>query len=71
MPFYDFRCGCGNEFNVMARIADIERRSIKCPKCGSADLSRVYGNINVIAAPAKTNAPACPNEHICGARCRH
>ena len=72
MPFYDFRCACGNEFNVMARMRELEERTIECPECGSNELSRVYGSINVsvIAAPGKKDAPACPNERICGSRCR-
>jgi putative FmdB family regulatory protein len=80
MPFYDFRCACGNEFNVMARLRELEERTIMCPECGSNSLSRIYGNINVIASSGKSgnsgrsgkrDAPACPNEHICGDRCRH
>ena len=79
MPFYDFRCGCGNEFNVMARMRDLEERTIKCPECGSVDLSRIYGSINVITASGggrggrggSREMPPCPNEHICGAHCKH
>ena len=70
MPFYDFRCECGNEFNVMARMRELEDRTIECPDCGSTDLRRVYGNINFIQKLSKSE-PECPNAHICGAHCRH
>ena len=75
MPFYDFRCGCGNEFNVMARMSDLEERVIECPDCGSNDLQRIYGSINVISSQSKSSYnPAgieCPNARYCGANCRH
>jgi len=75
MPFYDFRCECGNEFNVMARMIDLEDRSIECPDCGSNDLQRIYGSINVISSLSKSSSgPSgfeCPNAHVCGANCRH
>ena len=70
MPFYDLKCGCGAEFNVMARMSELENKTIECPDCGSTELQRVYGNINLITAPARREAE-CPNAHICGANCRH
>ena len=70
MPFYDFRCECGNEFNIMARMSELENKTIECPDCGSNDLQRVYGSINVISS-ASRKAAECPNAHICGAHCVH
>lgn len=70
MPFYDFQCECGNEFNVMARMSELENKTIECPDCGSNDLRRIYGAINVIPSMSKRE-PQCPNAHICGEHCRH
>ena len=70
MPFYDFRCECGNEFNIMARMSELENKTIECPDCGSNDLQRVYGNINLVSS-LKSKEPQCPNAHICGANCVH
>jgi putative FmdB family regulatory protein len=70
MPFYDFACECGNEFNVMAKMKELEDKSIKCPECGSTELKRIYGNINFIREMGKSE-PACPHAHVCGAHCRH
>jgi len=70
MPFYDFSCGCGNEFNVMARMSELEGKAIKCPDCGSNDLQRVYGSVNVISSLSRSEAQ-CPNARLCGANCRH
>lgn len=72
MPFYDLKCkGCKEEFNVMARMSEWEERSIPCPKCGSKDLERIFGNINVIQSRKTPEAPACPNAHKCGGCCGH
>ena len=72
MPFYDFRCDCGNEFNVMARMSELENKDIECPDCGSNELQRVYGNVNVISSLSRSaNEFSCPNAHICGSGCRH
>jgi len=70
MPFYDFRCACGNEFNVMAKMSELENKTIECPDCGSNELRRIYGNINFIQSLGK-KMPECPNAHVCGDRCRH
>ena len=71
MPFYDLRCeGCGEEFNIMAKMSERENRTIKCPKCGSNELSTVFKNINIVQSK-KQDAPACPNAHRCGGGCRH
>ena len=75
MPFYDFKCGCGNEFNVMAHMSDLEGKTIECPECSSNELQRVYGSINVISSLSRGNSTPggfeCPNAHVCGANCRH
>ena len=70
MPFYDFRCDCGNEFNIMARMSDLDDKSIECPDCGSNNLQRIYGNINVLHSTTHKEFE-CPNAHICGANCHH
>ena len=70
MPFYDFQCECGNEFNVMARMSELENKTIECPDCGSNELHRVYGSINVISSMNKREFE-CPNASLCGAHCRH
>lgn len=72
MPFYDMRCKeCGEEFNVMSKMSDMEQKRIKCPKCGNNELERVFGNINVIRSGSKDIPDACPNAHKCGGCCNH
>lgn len=72
MPFYDMKCtNCGEEFNTMSKMSDMEQKLIKCPKCGSNELERIFGNINIIQSRSKSEPPACPNAHKCDGCCRH
>lgn len=70
MPFYDLKCSCGEEFNIMASMSDRENKRIKCPKCGSTELEAVFTNVNIVQ-PKKSGAAECPNYHRCGGSCCH
>jgi putative FmdB family regulatory protein len=36
MPLYDYRCKeCHKKFEIALTLAEHEKGSIKCPKCGS------------------------------------
>lgn len=71
MPFYDLKCDkCEEEFNIMAKMIEREEKLIKCPKCGSNELSTVFKSVNIVQS-RKSNAPACPNIHKCGGCCGH
>ena len=71
MPFYDLQCDrCKEEFNIMAKMSEREQRLIKCPKCGSSELSTVYKSVNIIQS-RKSEGPSCPNAHVCGGSCGH
>ncbi|WP_094546299.1 FmdB family zinc ribbon protein [Petroclostridium xylanilyticum] len=68
MPFYDLKCEkCGAVFNVMAKMREKEEKLIKCPTCGSNDLSSVFTNINIVKNRTKEMPPCsggccgCPN----------
>ena len=65
MPFYDLRCSCGEEFNVMASMSDRENKRIKCPKCGSDKLEAVFSKVNIVQS-RKSGGNECPNAHKCG-----
>ena len=70
MPFYDLKCGCGEEFNIMASMSDRENKRISCPKCGSNELEAVFLNFNIIQS-RKSGSNECPNAHRCGSNCCH
>lgn len=72
MPFYDLRCSCGEEFNVMASMSDRENKRIKCPKCGNVKLEAVFSNVNIVQS-RRSGASECPNAHKCGSSgcCAH
>ncbi len=65
MPFYDLKCKCGEEFNIMASMSDRENKRIKCPKCGNTDLEAVFTNVNIVQTK-KFATSRCPNYHRCG-----
>ena len=65
MPFYDLRCSCGEEFNIMASMNDRENKRIKCPKCGSDKLEAVFSKVNIVQS-RKSGSNECPNAHRCG-----
>ncbi len=68
MPFYDLKCKCGEEFNIMASMSDRENKRIKCPRCGSTELEAVFTNVNIVQSK-KSGASECPNYHQCGGCC--
>lgn len=69
MPFYDLKFKeCGEEFNIMAKISERDKKLIKCPKCGNNELEPIFTNLNFITKP-KSNAPVCPNIDRCGGCC--
>jgi putative FmdB family regulatory protein len=66
MPFYDFKCAnCSADFEIMAKMSQKEDKSIKCPECGSTNLSTLYGSFNVIQTK-NNDAPSCPHIDKCG-----
>jgi len=66
MPFYDFKCSsCNAEFEIMAKMSQKEDKSIRCPECGSVDLSTVYKTFNIIQSKSN-DAPSCPHLSRCG-----
>ncbi len=71
MPFYDLKCKCGEEFNIMASMSDRENKRIKCPKCGSSDkLEAIFSKVNIVQS-RKSASSECPNAHVCGGNCCH
>jgi len=71
MPCYDLKCDkCSHEFNIMAKMSEKTEKLIKCPKCGSNELSSVFKNINITKSRS-TDASDCPNIHRCGGCCHH
>ena len=41
MPVYDYRCAkCKKKFSVTMSISDHDKKTVKCPKCGSGKVER-------------------------------
>jgi putative FmdB family regulatory protein len=51
MPVYEFRCNaCGKEFQVIESIKDYDPKKVKCTKCGSSRVERVWSEVHVITS---------------------
>jgi putative FmdB family regulatory protein len=51
MPVYEFRCNaCGKEFEVILSVNDYDPRKVKCTKCGSPRVERVWSEVHVHTA---------------------
>jgi putative FmdB family regulatory protein len=70
MPFYDLKCSkCDKEFNIMAKVAEREKKLIKCPDCGNDELDAVFNNVNIIRSKKSDTSPVCENIDKCGGCC--
>ncbi len=48
MAQYDYKCGkCGKGFTVTMAMSEYDRKKVKCPKCDSTAVARVFSSINV------------------------
>jgi putative FmdB family regulatory protein len=51
MPTYQYRCKeCGKMFERTETISEHEAVKLKCPKCGSKEVSYVPGNVYVVTS---------------------
>ncbi|UCG38581.1 MAG: zinc ribbon domain-containing protein [bacterium] len=42
MPNYEFRCrACGKTFNLILKVAELEKTKVACPHCKSRKVSQV------------------------------
>ncbi|MDI6601536.1 MAG: zinc ribbon domain-containing protein [Thermoanaerobacteraceae bacterium] len=49
MPSYDFICkSCGHRFSEMTSIKEKEEGKVKCPACGSKNISQIFRSFNFI-----------------------
>lgn len=48
MPVYEFVClDCRKEFDVVKSMNEFNAKSVKCPKCGSKKLDRLWSSVFV------------------------
>ena len=52
MPFYDYKCAkCDNVFEIEKGMKE-KPKDLKCPKCKSADVNRVFTKVRVLRGEA-------------------
>jgi len=67
MPIYEFKCkSCGEEFELLLKSRD-EVDSVKCPKCGSKEVSRLMSVVNSIIGGSSSGGdkPRVVESHTC------
>lgn len=48
MPAYDYRCtACRKKFQLVHSISEHEKKRVKCPKCSSTKVERVFTGVFV------------------------
>ena len=66
MPIYEYKCnGCGGVREVLhTNTRDVE--SVKCPSCGSGDLTRLISGFNVsMGGTSNKGLTCCGKEERC------
>jgi putative FmdB family regulatory protein len=54
MPIYEFRCSCGEQFEIMSGHAERDEKAV-CPSCGGREVSQVLGGFTVGISRTRLN----------------
>ena len=41
MPLYEYRCSCGNRFELLRRLGQ-DAEGLACPRCGGSEVEKEY-----------------------------
>ncbi len=41
MPLYEYRCSCGNRFEVLRRMGQ-DAEGVDCPRCGGSEVEKEF-----------------------------
>ena len=71
MPFYEYRClKCTADFEELIRFeADLE--NLKCPECGSRDISKKLSVFGMVAPSGKVVTSAPGGSSSCSGCAKH
>ena len=48
MPVYEYVClDCKKKFSETRPVSDYDRKAVKCPKCNSRKVERLWSTVNV------------------------
>ena len=51
MPVYEFVCrDCQKAFEIMRPISQASASDVKCPACGSANVTRTYSHVYAVTS---------------------
>ena len=56
MPIFEYKCqNCGHRFEELV----LEKEKIKCPKCGSHSLNKLFSTFNISPKSNGKNSQGC------------
>jgi putative FmdB family regulatory protein len=57
VPLYEYRCACGNRFELLRRVGQ-DAEGVACPRCGGGEVEKQYstfaGSVAGSAGPAQS-----------------
>ena len=62
MPLYEYRCACGNRFELLRRIGQ-DAEGVACPRCGGGEVEKEYSTFagSVSGGGASQGAACSPS----------
>jgi len=67
MPIFEFNCRqCGGSFEEILSFAELETKTLHCPKCGSESVERGFSTFNTGSASSSPSLPPCGQAGKCG-----
>ncbi len=61
MPLYEFQCkACGHRF-IQLVLPYSQDRDLKCPKCGSSDLKKLFSSFSSSGSSPKLGGGCAPS----------
>jgi len=59
VPLYEYRCSCGNRFELLRRLGqDLE--GVACPRCGGSEVEKEYSTFaGSVAGGASQDGAGC------------
>jgi putative FmdB family regulatory protein len=59
VPLYEYRCTCGNRFELLRRVGQ-DAEGVACPRCGGSDVEKEYSTFaGSVSGSATGSASDC------------
>jgi putative FmdB family regulatory protein len=59
VPLYEYRCTCGNRFELLRRVGQ-DAEGVACPRCGGSEVEKEYSTFaGSVSGSATGSATGC------------